>query len=227
MTEDKKPKSKFAPKTEVDWGAIERHYRAGVKSVAEISREYGVSRPAIEKRADKEGWVRDLSKKIEAATQNKVVAAVAAKVVAEQVADPQAATKKLAKEVAVVEAYSDAAAAVDTENRRDVGKALSTQRGLLDELEALTEPAFRERLEWLGEVMDESGPTPNGGWKTDKVNELYRYVISLAGRIKMAKELAAAHGVYIPLQRKLFGLDGEKKATPYEELLERLGQQAG
>ena len=118
MTEEKKPKSKYAPKDDVDWGAVERHYRAGVKPVAEISREYGVSRPAIEKRADKEGWVRDLSKKIEAATQNKVVAAVAAKMVADQVAGPAAATKKASQEKAYVDAYSDAAAAVDNDQRR-------------------------------------------------------------------------------------------------------------
>jgi AcrR family transcriptional regulator len=43
-----------------DWQLIEREYRAGQLSVAEISRQAGVSRAAIQKRAKKEGWARDL-----------------------------------------------------------------------------------------------------------------------------------------------------------------------
>lgn len=43
---------------DVDWDAIERHYRAGQLTVAELSRRFAVSRPAIEKRAERLGWVR-------------------------------------------------------------------------------------------------------------------------------------------------------------------------
>ena len=205
-------------KTEVDWTAIERHYRANELSLNEIAKRYGVSRPGIQKRAEREGWVRDLSKKIDQATQNKVVVAVAK----QQVAGELPLATKMA-EKAYVDAYSDASAAVDMDQRADVKRALSIQRSMLEELEQLTRPEFAERLEWLGKVMDESGPTPSGGWKTDKINELYQYVISLGGRIKMAKELGAAHGVYLPLQRKMFKLDEGKSAAPFEDLLARLG----
>ncbi len=225
MTEDQKPKHKYAPRDDVDWAAVKRHWCANKVPVTQLETDYGVSRAAINKRAKKEGWQKDLSEDVDRATKAKILASVLP-VVPEEVPKSVSTSRRL-QERAVVEAYSDAAAVVDGQNRRDVDRSLTAQRSMLDELLALTDPAFRERLEWLGEVMDESGPTPNGGWKTDKVNELYQYVISLAGRIKMAKELAAAHGVYIPLQRKLFGLDGDKKSSPYEELLERLGQQQG
>ena len=203
---------------DVDWAAIERHYRAGELSLNEIAKRYGVSRPGIQKRAEREGWVRDLSKKIEQATQNKVVAAVAK----QQVAGELPLATKMA-EKAYVDAYSDAAAAVDSQQRGDVKRALDVQRGLLAELEALSRPDLMRFLEEMAEALDESGPTANGGWKNDKINELYRYVISLAGRIKMAKELGAAHGVYLPLQRKMFKLDEGKSAAPFEDLLLRLG----
>lgn len=203
---------------DVDWAAIERHYRAGELSLNEIAKRYGVSRPGIQKRAEREGWVRDLSKKIEQATQNKVVAAVAK----QQVAGELPLATKMA-EKAYVDAYSDAAAAVDSQQRGDVKRALDVQRGLLAELEALSRPDLMRFLEEMAEALDESGPTVNGGWKNDKINELYRYVISLAGRIKMAKELGAAHGVYLPLQRKMFKLDEGKSAAPFEDLLLRLG----
>jgi hypothetical protein len=217
VTEEKKPNYR-AKAADADWGAIERHYRAGLLSENEIARQYGVSRPGLKKRADKEGWVRDTSHKVDAATKEKIRLQVATDRVAGQL---PVATKL--DEKAVVDAYSDAAAAVDNDQRRDVHKALSIQRSMLEELEQLTKPEFAERLAWLGKVMDESGPTPSGGWKTDKINELYLYVISLGGRIKMAKELGAAHGVYLPLQRKMFGLDAGKSAAPFEDLLLKLG----
>lgn len=205
-------------RADVDWTAIERHYRANHLSLNEIARQYGVSRPAITNRAEKEGWVRDLAEKIEAATKNKVAMGVAIK----EVAGNLPLASRLADRQ-VTELNAQAAASVDLQQREDVQRAIDVQRAMLEELNQLTQPEFKERLEWLGKVMDESGPTPSGGWKTDKINELYRYIISLGGRIKMAKELGAAHGVYLPLQRKMFKLDEGKSSAPFEELLSRLG----
>ena len=56
MTEEKKP---------VDWELIEKHYRAGIKTVRQLATEYGVSHTAIQKRATKFGWTRDLSEKVQ------------------------------------------------------------------------------------------------------------------------------------------------------------------
>ena len=155
---------------------------------------------------------------IEQATKNKVAMGVAIR----EVAGNLPLESRLADRQ-VTELNAQAAAGVDLRQREDVQLAIDGQRAMLDELSELTKPEFRERLEWLGKVMDESGPTPSGGWKTDKLNELYQYVISLGGRIKMAKELAGAHGVYLPLQRKMFKLDEGKSAAPFEDLLARLG----
>jgi hypothetical protein len=219
MNEEKKPNYR-AKAADADWGAIERHYRAGLLSENEIARQYGVSRPGLKKRAEKEGWVRDTSHKVDAATKEKIRLQVATDRVAGQL---PLATKL--DEKAVVDAYSDAAAAVDNDQRADVRKALAIQRSMLEELEKLTRPDLMHFLEEMAEALDESGPTAQGGWKNDKINELYRYVISLAGRIKMAKELGAAHGVYLPLQRKMFGLDVGKSAAPFEDLLLKLAAQ--
>jgi hypothetical protein len=46
---------------EFDWEGIEREYRTGQLSVSEISRQYLISRAAIQKRAKAKGWSRDLS----------------------------------------------------------------------------------------------------------------------------------------------------------------------
>lgn len=197
-------------KKQVDWELVEKDYRAGIKTVRQIAEERGVSHTAINKKAKQFGWERDLQQKIQTAAKNKV----SRKTVSTEVSKETKLTDAL-----VVDKYSDIVAEVDQIQREDVGLAINNTRSQLHELVALGDPEFRERLEWLGEIMDESGPGPNGAFKNDKVNELYRYIISLAGRVKMAKELAATHGVYIPLQRKIFGLDQEKQTTSDVDLL--------
>ena len=52
-----------APKI-VDWEKIEGDYRAGVKTLREIAEERGITHGAINKRAKRDGWTRDLTAKI-------------------------------------------------------------------------------------------------------------------------------------------------------------------
>ena len=42
----------------IDWEAVELQYRAGIRSLKDIGREFDVSDAAIVKRARKEGWIR-------------------------------------------------------------------------------------------------------------------------------------------------------------------------
>lgn len=57
----------------IDWEAIEGSYRAGSPSVVAIAEEHGITEGAIRKRAKKEGWSRDLSGRVQAATKEKLV----------------------------------------------------------------------------------------------------------------------------------------------------------
>ena len=54
------PKKENEP---IDWAGIERDYRAGVMSVREIAKWYGVSHTAINKRAKADGWTREAQPK--------------------------------------------------------------------------------------------------------------------------------------------------------------------
>lgn len=58
--------------TKPDWEAIESAYRAGSLSIRAIAEKHGVSHTAINNRAAKEGWQRDLTQKVRAATQANV-----------------------------------------------------------------------------------------------------------------------------------------------------------
>lgn len=205
-----------AGKKHVDWELVEKDFRAGIKTVRQIAEERGVSHTAINKKAKQFGWERDLEQKIQTAAKNKV---------SRKAVSTEVSTATKLSDAQVVEKYADIVASVDEIQREDVKLAIDNSRSQLQELVALGDPKFREVLEAIGEAFDESGPTANGGWKTDKVNELYKYIISLAGRVKMAKEIAGSHGVYIPLQRKIFGLDQEKQSSnEIDQLLKRINE---
>lgn len=203
-----------ANKQPVDWELIEKDYRAGLKSLRTIAEERGVTEGAVRKRAKRDQWTRDLEKKIQERAKEKVRKAAVRK---------EGTQLKPETERETVDQYSDVVASVDMIQREDLKLGIDNTRGQMQELAALSDPSFRDSLVWLGEQYDESGPTANGGWKVDKANELYRYIISLAGRVKLGKDIAGAYGIYAPFQRKVFGLDAEKKSTgEFEEMLRRV-----
>jgi len=56
-----------------DWEAIEADYSAGVKSIRSIAGEHGVAESTIRKRANRDGWQRDLSTSVRSAVKAKLV----------------------------------------------------------------------------------------------------------------------------------------------------------
>lgn len=56
----------MAEKRVIDWDAIERDYRQGIKTLREMADIHNVSHVAITKHAKKFDWTRDLSAKIKA-----------------------------------------------------------------------------------------------------------------------------------------------------------------
>ena len=93
---------------DVDWEAVEREYRAGVKTYREIGANFGISHVAIQNRAKKEGWTRDLSERIKQKTFEKVTKAEV--------------TRKLTKitEQEIVESVAEQQAAVLLNERADI-----------------------------------------------------------------------------------------------------------
>lgn len=201
----------------VDWLIVEKDYRAGIKTLRQIALEAGVSHVAIQKRAKAEGWTRDLQSRIQQKAQE---------LVTRQEVTSEVTKQKAVTERQIVEANAHAVAHVDLTNRKDVLRGMDVSRQHIEELVALNDPTFRDRLVWLGEVMDESGvDDETGKLVKDKANELYRYIIDMPGRVKMAKEVAAAVGVYVPMMRKIYKLDAEAKegASSIEDLLRAMG----
>lgn len=202
--------TKVTDKQPVDWVAIEKHYRAGIKSLRAIADDYGITEAAIRKRAKRDQWTRNLEERIQLKAQEKVRKAL--------VRTPGTQLTR-ETETRTIEDYATIVSTVDLRQREDVELAMDSTRGLLMELVQLSRPDFKELLEEIAETFDQSTPR-----RQDKENELYRYIISLAGRVKIAKDIAASHGTYIPMQRKMYKLDEEAGTkSSVDDLLEAIG----
>ena len=186
-----------APSTKaVDWERIELDYRAGAMSLREIAANHpGTNHVAIARRAKTEGWTRDLSERIKAKAEDLVTrAAVTADVTANR-----AVTEKQ-----VVEANAQDQASVRLSHRKDIQRKRAIVASLMDEMEAQVGPENAALLAGLGEVM--RSPDENG---QDKLNDLYRKIISLPERAKTAKTLAETLRIAVDMERTAFGMDAK------------------
>lgn len=194
----------------IDWAVVEKDYRAGLKSLRQIAEENGITEGAIRKRAKRDLWTRNLEERI----QQKAAEKVRKELVRTPGTQLTPHTEKQ-----VVEEYSTVVSRVDLRQRDDVELGMANARGMLMELVQLSKPEFSEVLQWMALNFDESADNFK-----DKANEAYRYIISLSGRVKMAKELAAVHGVYVPLQRKIYKLDDDdSRKSSIDDLLAIIG----
>lgn len=170
---------------DIDWNGVELAYRAGIKTLAVIGQEFGISDAAIVKKAKKEGWTRDLRERIKAETEKKLAELVS--------------PEKLVREELVIEANANLQTSIVVSHRKDIGQARNLGGKLFAEVEAVTDN--RELFDRLGELMhapDEKGK--------DKLNEIYQKVISMPGRVGSYKSLTDAIKTMIGLERQAYGL---------------------
>lgn len=214
MSEQKEKRAK------IDWEGVELHYRAGIRSLMDIAKDYGVSDAGILKRAKTQGWTRNLAAKIKAKADAKVSAAAVSEIVSVQ---------KATNQNAIVEANAEIVAQADLINRKDVLLALQVSRSQLEEVAALCDKELSKELAWLNDVA--IGSKLAKGIRPEvvaKLEGLFDYIISLAGRVKLSKDIAASHGVYIPMQRKILKLDeeGDRNQSNLDALLAKINASA-
>lgn len=175
-----------------DWERIEADYRAGILSVREIAASQGISHAAISKRAKRDGWDRDLAKRIQA----KAEALVTTRTVTTEVTNEQAVTDRV-----IVEGNAEVIANIRLAHRSDIARSRRLAMSLLGELESVTEN--RELFEQLGEML--RSPDERGN---DKRNDLYQKVISSTGRVSSMKQLSETLKTLIGLEREAYGITG-------------------
>ena len=192
----------------IDWEAVEREYRAGVKTLRQIADEFGVSNPAIVKRAKRDGWARNLAAKIQAK--------------AESLVSKQEVSKEVSKEAAIserqtIEVNAQMLADKLLGQRADIARARATVQRLWIIID--TELDHPEEFSHIGELLrseDEFGQ--------DKLNDLYRAAISIPQQVKNTKLLCDALKVLIELERRVLKLD---TLVDPDEAAKKAGEEAG
>jgi uncharacterized protein YjcR len=125
LAADQAPTASRPGSRQIDWERIELDFRAGFKTLREIAGEHGITHRAIQKRAQRDGWDRDIQAKIHA--RAKVLVAK------ESVATQLVAIKRVA-----VATERDAVAA----EAQVIATVQSRRRLRLDRLNALQDAAM-------------------------------------------------------------------------------------
>lgn len=181
-----------------DWEAIERDYRAGVLSIREVAKVYGVSEGAIRKRANKEAWARDLSTKV----QNEVRSALVRDEQMRKGTHPYDART----ENEIVTTAAAQVVAVVRGHRASLQRLTAVAESLLTELSEQT--INREAYAELGELLRSDDPNMQ-----DRRNDLYNKIISGGSRIDGVKKLSDTMKNIIQLERQAFNI-GDNEEDP-------------
>ncbi|MCD5994162.1 hypothetical protein KDX38_10965 [Pseudomonas sp. CDFA 602] len=196
-----------------DWELIETLYRAGILSVREIAASQGITHGAINKRAKRDSWVRDLKVKIKARADALVSRAAVSMSVS---------TDTRVTEQQVVAANADLTKTIRLEHRSDIGRNKTLTIKLLEELESLSDN--RELFARLGELIasveegGDDGPTD----AYEKMQQTFRGALSLPSRVKMNKELSETLRVLVTLERQAYGIDDNPEEETFAQRMDRL-----
>lgn len=191
-----------AKKPATDWEAIEREYRAGQLSEAQIARQFDISRAAIQKKAKRLGWKRDLT--------DKVRAEVAARLVAEGLQGP--------RDAATIEQAADRAVKLVLSHRVDIGQTRGAVTRLIEELHDTL-----SNLDQIEEDIIAETEAPDGIAES-KAEEQARFkrrarmqaAIALPSRATVVNTLTSALKTLIPLERQAFNLQDGSGDNPDE-----------
>lgn len=206
-------------KASPNWRQIEADYRAGVKSLRQIAEENGITHGAVNKRAKRDDWTRDLAAKIRAKADA---------LVSKASVSTEESAAKLATEKQTVEAAATTQANVRISQRKDVERSRTLAMTLLTELEAqTTKPEVFAQIEQdLAERKAGEELTPAA---RARMSEGLAKALSLAGRIATFKALADALRTTIALEREAYGIDSRTKVDetdPITALLRGIGASA-
>ena len=185
-----------------DWEAVEREYRAGQLSVSEIGRQHGVSHTAINKRAKKDGWARDLAARVRQEVSARLVSDEVSAANANEAIDAAAA-----RGVEVVRSH-----------RQDIGRSRDVAARLVEELDMTT--AHREEIAEEIEAFTDpgDGASESAQARAEKRRAAMHRAVSLSSRASSIMALSGALKNIVGLERQAFSLDAPESASPVQRM---------
>lgn len=191
------------PKPQIDWERIELDYRAGVKSLREIADGSGTSHVNIAKRAKAQGWVRDLTKKIEAKANELVNKASV---------NTPVNNASPAAEKATVEAVASTQATIRLAHRADIERARRICMSMMAELEQ--QGSDGALMAEAADILRSTPPEEMTKEKRAKLAEAAAKAGSLQARSSVMRSLSESLKVLIALERQAFGIREEMPEPP-------------
>jgi hypothetical protein len=193
-----------------DWDAIEREYRAGIKTVRELENEFGVPNNTIFTRAKAKGWKRDLTHKIARAKQKSLARDI----------------KNQSREQEIIEYAAATQVSVIREHRGIIKDARTMVEELLTMLHArlLNGDEMREIARLLAVKED-----PDTGESTPNKMQLNAYLkmLGLGEDADIMEKLIRSLERLVKLERTAFAIkddEGEGENVSYEERLKMLAE---
>lgn len=172
-----------------DWEAIEREYRAGVLSIREIGKLYGVSDTAIRKKAklSKPEWSRDLTEKVNAK--------VRAELVRNEVRTANPQTEREIVEVAAA----------------TVVQVVRSHRTRIKQGNELVELLTKQLIDVAGkrDQFEEAIEIECADDKTNDRRTRLMKAVSLSTHASIAVNLATATKTWVGLERQAFNIQDE------------------
>ena len=197
----------------IDWEQVECDYKAGIKTIRAIGRQYGVSHKVIITKAKRLGWERDLTDKIRLAAKTKLAKLAKKKGgTTKKTGTDEGGTKTgngsnypPVKEQDIIENNASSQVEIQLGQREDIRRTRSIVVSMLIELEGMTENPnlFKE----VGEALSDSDVSP------EKLDSLYRKVLALPQRVDSVKKLSDTLKTLITLERQAYAMDDTKSAS--------------
>ena len=187
----------MARRSDIDWEAVERDYRAGVTSVSAVAEKHGVSLSQVKIRAKRDGWTRDLSSEIRARAKAKVAQIDVQALVEQSASESAGKSAKLIKRA--IEEASDVAAGVIVRHRADI--RLQHERAM--------------RLEALFDEMIDKTPS------TTQVTDSDVQALNVGDVFKLSqtfKAIVESRSKLMDKEREAFGIDGGEKGGDATDL---------
>lgn len=211
-----------APKlTPEQWLEVRKLYHAGQLSISEIARQFDVSKTAIEKKAAKYGWQRDLTARINLGIRASLAAEDAKAEEGSKVGDGKVAATN-------AQQPSPLAGPLSEEDEREAyQRGVATGKGViyLHRTDLRTGFALVNKLmEELNDSTDFNEPIRQQIVSEDegKRRQASLRAVSLPVRAGVMRDLSMAMSRLMPLERQAFNLDDNPDGETYEQKLKRL-----
>jgi hypothetical protein len=207
----------------VDWEAVEREYREGVRSVPWVAKRHGISAPSIYQMAKRHGWVRNpdaAAVREEAhrqADSREIVILRDRRTEAPGYQAPNPADSILPQER--LDALGQVGADILISHRTDIDTMRKVVSSMTHELIEASENRvlFSERIEEYFTAQALADPLLAKQHMQEAKRALH--AVSLSGRSKIMSNLTASAKILIEAERKAWRLDDEGDKRSYEELL--------